>query len=75
VWKYFDYILISADVKVEKPHSAFYQRLIEWLNEKPENILFIDDDSKNIEWAKIAWLQTLLYDRSKNLLEEVLKNM
>jgi len=48
----FDYILISADIGIEKPNKEFYEKLIEKLQEQPENILFIDDDIKNIEAAK-----------------------
>ncbi|GHV20896.1 hypothetical protein FACS189428_0520 [Clostridia bacterium] len=57
---------------MEKPHKIFYKKLIEGLKESPEHILLVDDDNKNIEGAKNAGLQTLLYDHSKNLTNEVL---
>jgi HAD superfamily hydrolase (TIGR01509 family) len=49
---HFDYVLVSADAEVQKPEPAFYKKLIEGLNEKPENIFFIDDSPENIEGAK-----------------------
>lgn len=68
----FDYIEISSDVWAEKPHKEFYERLILELKEKPENILFIDDNVENIEWAKKVGLSVLHYDRSKSLTSEIL---
>lgn len=69
----FDYILISGDVGLEKPDRRFYEKLIEELGEKPEDILFIDDRKENIDGASTAGLSTLLYDdRSKSLTNEIL---
>ncbi len=69
----FDYILISADCGIEKPNREFYEKLIANLKEKPEDILFVDDDQENIEAAKKSGLSVLLYDNSKNLTQEVIK--
>lgn len=68
----FDCILISADIGIEKPNKEFYERLILELKEKPEDILFIDDNAENIEGAKQVGLSVLHYDRSKNLINEIL---
>ena len=68
----FDCILISADIGLEKPNKEFYERLILELKEKPEDILFIDDNAENIEGAKQVGLSVLHYDRSKSLTNEIL---
>jgi len=69
----FDYILISGDVGLEKPDRRFYEKLIEEMGERPEDILFIDDRKENIDGASVVGLSTLLYnDRSKNLTNEIL---
>ena len=71
----FDCILISGNIGIEKPHREFYERLILELKEKPENILFIDDNVENIKGAEAVWLRTLHYDRLKNLTVEVLNRL
>ena len=71
----FDYILISADSRVEKPNKEFYEKLIRDLKEKPEDILFVDDNTENIETAKKMGLSILQYNRSKSLTEEILKKL
>ncbi len=68
----FNCILISADIGIEKPNKEFYERLILELKEKPEDILFIDDNAENIEGAKQVGLSVLHYDRSKSLINEIL---
>lgn len=69
----FDTILISADIGIAKPQKAFYERLMTELKEKPQDILFIDDNEENIESAKKVGLKTLLYNHTKNLTHEILK--
>ena len=71
----FYYILISADINMEKPNRNFFEKLVFELQEKPEDILFVDDNEENIKTAKNIGLQTLLYNSSKNLTQEVLKRL
>lgn len=71
----FDCILISGNLGVEKPYKEFYEKLISELKEKPENILFIDDNIENIKGAQIVWLQTLHYNRQKRLTSEILEKL
>jgi predicted RNase H-like nuclease (RuvC/YqgF family) len=68
---FFEVILTSADAKVQKPDRTFYEKLINQLFEKQENILFIDDKLENIEGAKLAGLQTLHYQRGQELAERI----
>jgi putative hydrolase of the HAD superfamily len=67
--------MISADINMGKPNSNFFDKLVFDLNESPENILFVDDDKINIEAAKNMRIQTLHYDRSKDLVDEVLNKL
>ena len=69
----FDYILISSDIGVGKPKKEFFEKLALGLNEKAENILFIDDEIENIEAAGKLGFLVLHYDNSKDLREEILK--
>lgn len=75
VEKYFDVIIISADIHLEKPNPDFFKILISKLNELPQEILFVDDDENNINAAKKLKIQTLHYDRWKDLASEVLKKL
>jgi HAD superfamily hydrolase (TIGR01509 family) len=45
-------IIISADRGVEKPNKEFYEKLITELGEKPEDILFVDDNKEYIKAAE-----------------------
>lgn len=65
--------VISEDIHFMKPSKEFYEVLIKRLDEKPEDILFVDDKEDNIEGAKNFGLKTLLYDGQKSLSESVLE--
>jgi len=65
--------VISEDIRCMKPSYKFYEILIEKLEEKPEDVLFVDDKKKNIEGAKKAGFKTLLYDGQVPLSESILK--
>jgi len=69
----FHSILLSWNIGFEKPQIEFYEELIKKLNEKPENILFVDDNLKYITWARQVWLKTLHYNCKKNLTQEILQ--
>ena len=68
-------IINSDDIKLQKPNENFYKYLISIINEKPENILFIDDNILNIDGAKKCGLQTLFFEREKVLSKEILKKL
>ena len=46
--QYFDLIISSSDVGLAKPDVAMYECLLEKLNLKPEEIVFIDNRKENI---------------------------
>ncbi|MEI6774954.1 MAG: HAD-IA family hydrolase [bacterium] len=72
----FDCIIISADIGIEKPNKEFYEKLITELEEKPEDILFVDDDKENIEAAKKLGFSVLhYYDHSKSLTQKILNKL
>jgi HAD superfamily hydrolase (TIGR01509 family) len=71
--QYFQYILISADIGIGKPDRKFFEKLGQGLNEKPENILFVDDNAENIGAASLCGFLTLHFHHSQNLLEEIKK--
>jgi HAD superfamily hydrolase (TIGR01509 family) len=70
---YFQYILISADIGIGKPDRKFFEILSQGLNEKSENILFVDDNAENIETASLCGFLTLHFHHPQNLQEEIKK--
>lgn len=65
----------SALVGAEKPNPDFYKILIDKSDTEISSILFVDDSSKNIEGAASCGLRTLLFDRTKILSEEILREV
>ena len=65
-------VLISWDCGYEKPLKGFYELLLNksWLSAK--NILFVDDNKENIQWASDVWLKTLHYRYWTSLSESIL---
>ncbi|MEI8270657.1 MAG: HAD-IA family hydrolase, partial [bacterium] len=62
VGKYFDLILTSNSFLCKKPETKFYEKILENLpNIKKEEILFWDDDAKNIEKAEAFGFKTKIY--------------
>lgn len=71
--KNFESYLISGIIKKEKPNPDFYEELIYITKEKPEHILFIDDNIDNIKSAKKLGIRTIHYKRDKSLTNEIIK--
>lgn len=74
--KHFDYHFPSHKTGLIKPDQAAYRNVIETLAVAPEQILFVDDNSLNVEAATEAGMQAHLtkgFDELKALLVEQLK--
>ena len=71
--KYFDPEIYSCDVKVEsmKPDLKPYQFILEKINLKAEDCLFIDNSVKNIKAAKDLGFQTILFKDVLQFLAEI----
>jgi epoxide hydrolase-like predicted phosphatase len=57
--QYFDGIVISYEVGLMKPDPRIYHLALESLDVEPNEALFIDDFSENIQGAKAVGLQAL----------------
>lgn len=71
VAKYFQVFFASGSLGLSKPDPRFFISLCEALEEKPENVLFVDDTYRHIQGARDCGLQTLHFDSNKVLSEEV----
>lgn len=71
--KYFDFIILSANVKEEKPNEAIYNIAINHTELKKAECVFIDDKMENVKGAEQIGIKGLHLDRSRHNLLELLK--
>lgn len=67
----FEVFFASGSLGLAKPDARFFRALCEALDEKPENVLFVDDTLRHILAAKDCGLQALHFDSKKVLSEEI----
>lgn len=67
--KHFDFRTFSYELQLIKPDAAIYEDMIEGLGIAPEEGLFFDDRSENVEGARTVGLQAELYDSWEKLIE------
>lgn len=73
----YDYVFLSFELACQKPNEIIYDKVMEKLPFNSKDILFIDDNAKNIEMAKNKGWNTLLatgleLDRIKKTCEDFL---
>ena len=81
--KYFDVISISGDLKIQKPDERIFLLTIEKLGVKPEDCIYVDDRSGNLNAAKkVGMTPVLLNSRNEvyagvvvNSFEELIKEI
>ncbi|PIR04638.1 MAG: hypothetical protein COV57_03370 [Candidatus Liptonbacteria bacterium CG11_big_fil_rev_8_21_14_0_20_35_14] len=64
---YFDEVIISAEVGINKPDPKIYSLALDKIKSNPEESIFIDDLEKNLEPAKKLGIATILYENPKQL--------
>jgi len=75
--KLFDVIAYSYEDKISKPHPNSFLGVLQRLNAKPEECIFIDDNEKNIDAAKVLGIKGILFTTAKDLegdLKKILPN-
>ena len=71
--KLFDSVSYSFEVGVSKPNKKAYQIILEKLESKPEECIFIDDQSRNLAPARELGIRTIWFVSSKQLIEDLRK--
>lgn len=71
---YFDNIFTSSILKVAKPSSSFFYQILQNLNIKPQEALFIDDDLQNVQSANKIGILSHQYVNLENLHVFLLNN-
>lgn len=67
----FDVIVTSYKSKIAKPDISIYNEIVEKLNVKPDECIYIDDLEKNIPPAKQLGMKTILFTDFENLKKEL----
>ena len=64
--KYFRGFVISGDIGIRKPDPMIYQNLLNRLNVKANDVIFIDDNPKNLDAASRFGFTTILFSPTVN---------
>ena len=59
--KYFRGFVISGDVGARKPDPAIYARLLQLVESSPAEVVFVDDNPRNLDTAATFGLVTVLF--------------
>ena len=70
---YLDDVLISAEIHKIKPNKDFYKFILKKYNLMPEELLFLDDNIKNINGANVLNIKTIKVDKDTDLYVEIQK--
>lgn len=69
--KLFDQIVYSFDEGISKPEQRAYELILEKLEAKPEESLFIDDSERNLQAAERLGITTVLFQNAEQLKEDL----
>jgi HAD superfamily hydrolase (TIGR01509 family) len=65
--KYFHHIVISSEVGMIKPEAEIFNHILEKMNIRPHEALFIDDSQKNIDGASKVGIDGILFTNIEDL--------
>ena len=68
-----DDVLVSAEMNKIKPHADFYNHRLNKYHIKPGELLFLDDNIKNIDGAKELNIKTIKVDKDTDIFTEIQK--
>ncbi len=70
---WFDGRVVSGEEKMRKPNLKFYQVLLHRYNLNADEVLFIDDNLRNVQAAEVLGIQSIRFLSPQQLKEELLK--
>ena len=68
---YLDDVIISAEIHRIKPNIDFYEYILNKYNIKPNELLFLDDNVKNVDSASRLGISTIKVDKTIDILKEI----
>ena len=75
IFSLFEKIYISANLHKVKPNKEFFYDILKDLNTDVNNIIFIDDDCRNINSAKKIGIKTFEYKSINDSFDEIIKEI
>ncbi|MCB2202986.1 HAD family phosphatase [bacterium] len=66
-----DHVLVSCELGMAKPDVAIYHELRDTVGVDFNDILFVDDFTKNVEVAKALGIETIHYHTGMDLVEQI----
>lgn len=71
----FTQVFLSCEIGSSKPDFSAYQTVIDQLQLKPEECLFVDDSPANVEGAKKAGMDSFCFNCKKDRIDLVIKEL
>lgn len=71
--KWFEGGIFSHEVGVRKPHPKIYKMVIEKVEAKPEEVIFIDDKKSSLLPAQELGMKTILFQNPEQLKKELIQ--
>lgn len=72
---YFDEIVFSAEIKMRKPEPEIFNYLLQRLDARPEEAIFVDDYSENIKAAQALGLRAVQFCSYEQAKQDVLAGL
>lgn len=72
IMHHFDEIIISAEVGFQKPQPQIFEILLNNLNIKSEELVFIDDSVKSLEGAENIGYTPILFETNEKLMKDLM---
>ncbi len=72
--KLFDFGIYSHNVKTRKPKAKIFKLLLKKIGAKPDEIIFIDDNSSYLKGARKLGIKTVRYVSTKQLADDLKKS-
>ncbi len=70
----FDKKFVSSEIGYQKPDKRFYQKVLEQLNARPEEVIYIDDKPEYTREASKLGIKSITFKSSKELVNELAKH-
>ena len=71
--KFFDAVLYSFEAELSRPNKKAYETILEKLDSRPEECLFVDDNQANLNPARELGMKTLLFENASQAESEFRK--
>ena len=68
---YLDDLIISAEINRIKPNLDFYEFILDKYKINANELLFLDDNIKNINGANVLGIQTIKVEKNNDLVSEI----